>query len=80
MNLIEMFLKGGLVMWPILACSIIGLAIAIEKFMVIRKAKINVPVFSIKIRGILKRKRSCRSYQLLHGREIANLKYYPPGD
>ena len=56
MNLIEMFLKGGLVMWPILACSIVGLAIAIEKFMVIRKAKINVPVFSIKIRGILKKK------------------------
>jgi len=56
MNLIQMFLKGGLVMWPILACSIIGLAIAIEKFMVIRKARINVPAFSIKIRGILKRK------------------------
>jgi len=56
MNLIQMFLKGGLVMWPILACSIIGLAIAIEKFLVIKKAKINVPAFSIKIRGILKRK------------------------
>lgn len=56
MNLIEMFLKGGLVMWPILACSIIGLAIVVEKFMVIRKAKINVPAFSIKIRGMLKKK------------------------
>ncbi len=56
MNLIEMFLKGGLVMLPILACSIIALAIAIEKFLVIRKAKINVPAFSIKIRGILKKK------------------------
>lgn len=56
MNLIQMFLKGGLVMWPILACSIIGLAIVIEKFLVIKKAKINVPAFSIKIRGILKRK------------------------
>jgi len=51
-----MFLKGGLVMWPILACSIIGLAIVIEKFMVIKKAKINVLAFSIKIRGLLKRK------------------------
>jgi len=56
MNLIQMFLKGGLVMWPILACSIIGVAIAIEKFMVIKKAKINVVAFSIKIRGILKKK------------------------
>ena len=43
-------------MLPILACSIIALAIAIEKFLVIRKAKINVPAFSIKIRGILKKK------------------------
>ncbi len=56
MQLIEMFLKGGFVMWPILVCSIIALAIAIEKFIVIRKAKINVPAFSIKIRGILKKK------------------------
>lgn len=51
-----MFLKGGIVMWPILGCSIIALAIAIEKFLVIRKSKINVPAFSIKIRGILKKK------------------------
>ena len=51
-----MFLKGGLVMWPILVCSIIAVAISIEKFLVIRKSKINVPAFSIKIRGILKKK------------------------
>lgn len=56
MNLIQMFLKGGLVMWPILACSVIGLAIVVEKFMVIRKAKINVPSFSIRTRGMLKKK------------------------
>ena len=56
MKLIEMFLKGGLVMWPILLCSIIAVAIAIEKFLIIRKSKINVPAFSIKIRGILKKK------------------------
>ena len=56
MKLIEMFLKGGFVMYPILACSVIAMAIAIEKFIVIRKSKINVPAFSIKIRGILKKK------------------------
>ena len=56
MNLIQMFLKGGLVMWPILACFIIGLVIVIEKFTAIRKIKINVLVFSIKLRGILKKK------------------------
>jgi biopolymer transport protein ExbB len=56
MNFIELFIKGGIVMWPILACSIVGLAIVVEKFIIIRKSKINVPAFTVKIRGILKRK------------------------
>ncbi|MCX6168533.1 MAG: MotA/TolQ/ExbB proton channel family protein [Ignavibacteriales bacterium] len=75
MKLIDMFLKGGLVMWPILACSIIGLAIAIEKFIVIRKSKINVPAFSIKIRGILKKKdvASAMGYCMEEKSPIANI-------
>ncbi len=56
MNLIEMFLKGGFVMWFILACSIVAIAIIIEKIIVIKRARINVLAFSIKIRGILKKK------------------------
>lgn len=56
MNLIDVFFKGGLIMWPILLCSIIGLAIIIDRYMVIRKAKMNVPSFMIRIRGILKKK------------------------
>lgn len=56
MNLIDMFLKGGSIMWPILACSIIGLAVIIERYIVIRKSKINVAAFLIKIRGMLKKK------------------------
>jgi biopolymer transport protein ExbB len=56
MKLIDMFLKGGLLMWPILACLIIGLIIAMEKFVVLRQSKTNVPAFLIKIRGMLKKK------------------------
>jgi biopolymer transport protein ExbB len=75
MKLIDMFLKGGFVMWPILACSIIGLAVAVEKFMVIRKSKINVPAFSIKIRGILKKKDvpSAMGYCMEEKSPIANI-------
>lgn len=56
MNLIEMFLKGGTIMWAILACSIIAVAVIIERFLVIKKSKINVAAFLIKIRGMLRKK------------------------
>lgn len=56
MDLLSIFLKGGLVMYPILLCSIIALAIVIEKFIVLKKAKVNVPSFLIKIRAMLKKK------------------------
>jgi biopolymer transport protein ExbB len=43
-------------MWPILLCSIIGLAVVIDRYIVIRKAKINVPAFMVRIRGFIKKK------------------------
>ena len=56
MNLFSIFLKGGIIMWPILLCSIIGLAVVIDRYIVIRKAKINVPAFMVRIRGFIKKK------------------------
>jgi biopolymer transport protein ExbB len=55
MNLLSIFLKGGIMMWPILLCSIIGLAIIIDRFIVIRKTKINIPAFLVRIRGMIKK-------------------------
>ncbi len=56
MNLFDIFIKGGLIMWPILISSIIGLAVSIDRFMMLRKARINVPAFMVRIRGFIKKK------------------------
>jgi len=56
MNLLEIFLKGGIIMWLILVSSIIGLAVVIDRFIVLRKAKINIPAFLVRIRGLIKKK------------------------
>jgi biopolymer transport protein ExbB len=56
MNLFEIFLKGGPIMWFILLASVIGVAVVIDRYIVLRKAKINVPAFMVRIRGFLKKK------------------------
>lgn len=55
MDLLTGFLKGGLLMWPIFLCSIITIAIVIEKYFVLRRASVNVPRFMIQIRELMKK-------------------------
>jgi len=43
-------------MWPILLCSIIGLTVIIDRYIVLRKTKINIPAFMVRIRGLIKKK------------------------
>lgn len=50
-------------MLPIAISSVIAIAIIIERLIVIRKAKQNVPVFLVKIRGLLKRKDLSSAYE-----------------
>jgi len=56
MDLLSIFVKGGIIMYFILASSIVAVAIAIEKFIVLKKAKVNVPAFLIKLRSLIKKK------------------------
>lgn len=55
MDLLTGFLKGGLLMWPILLCSIITIGIVIERYFVLRQASLNVPRFMIQIRELMKK-------------------------
>lgn len=75
MNLFDIFLKGGLLMWPILVCSIIGLAVIIDRYTVLRKAKINLPAFMVRIRGLIKKKdiSGAISYCMQEKSPVANI-------
>jgi biopolymer transport protein ExbB len=75
MNLLDIFLKGGFIMWPILLSSIIGLAVSIDRFLMLRKAKINVPAFMVRIRGFIKKKdiSGAISYCMQEKSPVANM-------
>lgn len=62
MKLISVLMKGGWLMWPIALASIIAVAIIIERMIVLKKAKQNVPMFLVKIRGLLQRKDIAGAY------------------
>lgn len=55
MNLWQVFLAGGPVMWPILFCSVFAMAIALEKFWHLYKISIDTHVFLSKILEKMKR-------------------------
>lgn len=56
MDLLSILLKGGWIMLPIFLSSIVALAIIIDRYVVLRKSKLNVPQFMMKIRALLKNK------------------------
>lgn len=56
MDILSILLKGGWIMLPLFLASIITVAIIIERYIVIRKSRLNIPAFLMKLRGMLKRK------------------------
>ncbi|MFM1921200.1 MAG: hypothetical protein RLZZ303_2834 [Candidatus Hydrogenedentota bacterium] len=54
---LEFMTEGGILMWPILFCSIVGVAIAIERFISLRRASIDTREFMDTMRQVLRQNR-----------------------
>ena len=51
--MVELFIKGGPFMWPLLISLIVGIAVAIVKFWTLTRASVNTRKFLAKINGAL---------------------------
>ncbi len=54
---IDIIFRGGILMWPIMVCSIVALAISIERFIVLRRASIDTREFMDNMRAALRQNR-----------------------
>lgn len=75
MDLFSIFLKGGVIMFIILALSIVALGVTIDRYIVLRRTKINVPAFMVRMRGMIKKKdiSGAISYCMEEKSPIANI-------
>lgn len=53
----NIIVKGGVLMWPILFCSIISLAIILERLYHFYRIRINIPEFFSSVRNLLQKKK-----------------------
>jgi len=59
-QLIDLFERGGLVMWPLGFAAVLGMTFVIERMWVLRRSKIRTDEFLTKIRAALLKKRSVK--------------------
>jgi biopolymer transport protein ExbB len=55
--LVDIMVKGGILMWPIMLCSVIGLTIIIERVFALRRADIDTREFMDVMRQVLRQNR-----------------------
>jgi len=53
----ELIARGGVLMWPILLCSIVALTIVIERFLALRRADVDTREFMDTMRQVLRQDR-----------------------
>lgn len=62
--MIDFFLKGGILMWPILFCSISSVAIILERFYYFNKVKPKLPNLFSRVRNLLKQQKHDEALKL----------------
>ena len=88
MSIWKIFIAGGPVMWPILLCSVLAVAIIMERFVYLHKIRIDTQDFLAKILDKMKHHQIKEALQLCEGADnpISNilkggiLKYDRPRD
>ncbi|MDZ7376891.1 MAG: MotA/TolQ/ExbB proton channel family protein [candidate division KSB1 bacterium] len=57
MSLLQIVLKGGVLIIPILLCSLIAVTIIVERWLFLRKAKINARSFILQVKALILKNR-----------------------
>ncbi len=55
MNLLEVFFRGGIIMYPILLCSLIVVYVALERYFTLRRARRDTGQFMLRVNGLIQR-------------------------
>ncbi len=60
----DILFRGGFIMWPIMACSVVALAITIERFFALRRATIDTREFMDMMRTVLHQNRTQEAIEI----------------
>ncbi len=52
-TIVQLFLKGGFAMWPLLLCSVIGVAIIVERFIYFQRIQLNYEAFTKQLKAFI---------------------------
>lgn len=53
--MVDLFVKGGIFMWPLLALTFFGIVIILERFWTLSKARVNAKEFMVNLQETLKK-------------------------